>query len=269
MVKCERRGGDLRMGWPFFGSRHTMLYNKYTLEQVKLYEFGELKTAIEDTTGGDTEYDTNTYVRSDDGWEWRSGMTTTLVRRTTDRRFHPRLGSYTRFTADLFGGALGGDVEYQRYIVETRKFIPAIFGSTFMLRGRAGLVTGYGDPGTVPNDTRFELGGVGLNGVRGYEDRSILPEGEDLYGGRTMLIGSAELKFPVTEGSDTIPIYVLGFVDAGNTWESREDTHPSVLYWGAGVGVRVEVPVLGNMGIDMGYGFDEDLGGDWQVHYRF
>ena len=33
--------------------------------------------------------------------------------------------------------------------------------------------------------------------------------------------------------------------------------------------VCVEVPVLGNMGIDMGYGFDEELGGEWQVHYRF
>jgi len=269
VVERERRGGDVRVGWPFFGSRHTMLYNKYTLEQVKLYEYGELTTATTDEETEETTYDTEVFPRTDDEWEWRSGLTTTLMRRTTDRRFHPRLGSYTRATADLFGSVFGGDVEYQRYIVESRTFVPAPLGLTLMLRGRAGLVTGYGDPGTVPNDTRFELGGVGLNGVRGYDDRSILPEGSDLYGGRTMLIGSAELKFPVMEGSDTIPVYVLGFVDAGNTWESREDTHPSDLYWGAGVGVRVEVPVLGNMGIDMGYGFDEELGGEWQVHYRF
>ena len=277
VVERERRGGDVRVGWPFFGSRSTMLYNKYTLEQVKLYEYGELVTAVYE--GGDPEdpedpgeivdYDTETFARTDDEWEWRSGLTTTLMRRTTDRRFHPRLGSYTRLTADLFGSVFGGDVEYQRYILESRTFFPALFGSTLMLRGRAGLVTGYGDPSTVPNDTRFELGGVGLNGLRGYDNRSILPEGSDLYGGRTMLIGSAELKFPIMEGSDTIPVYVLGFVDAGNTWESRKDTHPSDLYWGAGVGVRVEVPVLGNMGIDMGYGFDEELGGEWQVHYRF
>ncbi len=265
VVKRERRGGDVRVGWPFFGSRSTMLYNKYTLEQVKLYEYAELITASTDTT----ESYTDVYARTDDSWEWRSGLTTTLMRRTTDRRFHPRLGSYTRLTADLFGSVFGGDVEYQRYVGETRTFIPAFFGSTLMLRGRAGLVTGYGDPGTVPTDTRFELGGVGADGVRGYDDRKILPAGSDLYGGRTMLIGSAELKFAITEGRDTIPIYVLGFVDAGNTWESAEDTHPTDLYWGAGVGVRIEVPVLGNMGIDMGYGFDDELGGDWQVHYRF
>ena len=38
---------------------------------------------------------------------------------------------------------------------------------------------------------------------------------------------------------------------------------------GAGVGVRLEVPVLGNLGIDLGYGFDEDEGQDWRVHYQF
>ncbi|MCK4510304.1 BamA/TamA family outer membrane protein, partial [bacterium] len=78
-----------------------------------------------------------------------------------------------------------------------------------------------------------------------------------------------ELKYPIVEGGESIPIYVLAFVDAGNTWENVEETHPSVLYWGTGVGVRVEVPVFGNMGIDMGYGFDEELGGEWEVHYRF
>jgi outer membrane protein insertion porin family len=270
IVERERRGGDIRIGWPFMGSRNTMLYTKYTLEQVKLYEYGQLSIPVyEDTTLVVDHYDTEEFVKFDEGWEWRSGLTTTLSRRTTDRRFHPRRGSYSRFTVDLVGWAFGGDVEYQRYVFETRKYVPTFWNTTLMLRGRTGIVTGYGDPGTVPDDTRFELGGVGLYGVRGYKDRSILPVGRELYGGRTMLIGSVELKYPIMEGGDSIPIYVLGFVDAGNTWENVEDTHPSVLYWGAGVGVRVEVPVFGNMGVDVGYGFDEELGGEWEVHYRF
>jgi outer membrane protein insertion porin family len=138
-----------------------------------------------------------------------------------------------------------------------------------MLRGRAGVVTGYGDPTTVPDDARFEMGGVGLNGIRGYDNRSILPEGREVYGGRSMLLGSAELKLPITDEREQLPIYGLLFIDAGNTWESAEDTHPTQLYWGAGAGVRVELPVLGNLGIDMGYGLDEDEGGEWVVHYQF
>jgi outer membrane protein insertion porin family len=263
IVERKRRGGALRIGWPFFGSRTTMLYGRYTLEQFNLHEYTEV--TVTDSTGTDTD----TYTRIPSNWEWRSGITGTLVRRTTDRRFHPRLGSYTRFTADLFGNAMGGDVEYQRYVLDTRKFIPVFWRTTFTLHARGGLVTGYGDPNTVPQDTRFELGGVGLNGVRGYDNRAILPSGNELYGGRTMLLGGLELKFAVTDEREQMPIYVLGFVDAGNTWNAVELTDPTNLFWGVGAGVRLEVPVLGNLGIDVGYGFDDVIGGQWRVHYQF
>ncbi len=266
VVERERRGGDLRVGVPLFGSRNTMLYTKYTLEQFKQTEYADAGDDTDDDGIPDT---TMTYYRIDEGWEWRSGMTNTLVRRTTDRRFHPRVGSYTRFSADLFGWAFQGDVQYQRYVLDVRRYVPSFWTTTLMLRARGGIVTGYGDPRTVPDDTRFELGGVGLNGVRGYENRSILPEGRELYGGRTMLLGTVELKFPLTDERGQLPLHGLFFVDAGNTWESGADTHPTDLYWGAGAGVRVEVPVLGNLGVDFGYGFDDEKGRDWIVHYQF
>jgi outer membrane protein insertion porin family len=267
-VERERRGGDVRLGWPFFGSRHTMIYTKYTLEQYKLSEYVDIEY-------GDSDEPDTTYYREDPDWEWRSGVTATLSRRTTDRRFQPRTGSYSRLSADIFGGALGGDVEFQRYVLEVRKYLPSLWRTTLMLRGRAGLVTGYGDPSTVPEDTRFELGGVGVNGIRGYDNRSILPTGSELYGGRTMLVGTAELRIPITDEREQLPVYGVLFIDAGNTWESLLDeddelaTHPTDLYWGLGGGVRVEVPVLGVLGIDMGYGLDEDEGGEWLVHYQF
>jgi len=265
IVERERRGGDVRVGMPFRGSRYTMIYTKYTLEQFRLTELAEARVPSEE----DEDTLESVTIKQDDGWEWRSGLTATLVRRTTDRRFHPRLGSYTRFSADLFGWAMGGDVEYQRYILDVRKYLPAVWTSILMLRGRGGLVTGYGDARGIPNDTRFELGGVGLNGIRGYDNRSILPVGRSLYGGRTMLLGTAELKFPITGERSQLPLHGLFFVDAGNTWDSGDDTHPSDLYWGAGAGIRVEVPVLGNLGVDFGYGFDDVRGKDWIVHYQF
>jgi len=269
VIKRERRGGDLRLGWPFLGSRNSMMYVKYTLEQVKIQEYANVYWDVTDTSDVVTDTDSKKFVQSDPGWEWRRGLTTTFTRRTTDRRFHPHDGSYTRGSAELFGWVFGGDVEYQRYIVDTRKYVPSFWRTTLMLRGRGGLVTGFGDPTTVPTDTRFELGGVGINGIRGYDNRSILPEGSELYGGRTMLLGSAELKFPITDEREQLPVYGLFFVDAGNTWNSGEDTHPTQLYWGAGAGARVEVPVLGTLGVDMGYGFDDELGGEWVVHYQF
>ncbi len=268
VTERERRGGDVRVGLPFLGSRHTMVYTKYTLEQFK--QSDRANVGIDTDGDGDLD-DTAVYYPKDGnrGWEWRSGVTATFVRRTTDRRFHPRMGSYTRFSVDLFGWALGGDVEYQRHILDTRKYVRVFWKTTLMLRGRGGLVTGYGDARTVPEDTRFELGGVGINGIRGYDNRSIRPAGREYYGGRTMLLGTAELKFPITGERSQLPLHGLFFVDGGNTWDSGDDTHPSDLYWGAGAGIRVEVPVLGNLGVDFGYGFDDVRGKDWIVHYQF
>jgi outer membrane protein insertion porin family len=37
---------------------------------------------------------------------------------------------------------------------------------------------------------------------------------------------------------------------------------------GAGVGVRLEVPMLGLMGFDFGYGFDREGGGKWEPHFQ-
>ena len=128
VIERERRGGDLRVGLPFFGSRYTMVYGKYTLEQFKLSEYANdrlrrhrrrMRAPIQPRPT----------TRLPPDWEWRSGLTTTLVRRTTDRRFHPRMGSYTRLSADLFGWAMGGDVEYQRYILDVRKYFPALWTS--------------------------------------------------------------------------------------------------------------------------------------------
>jgi len=270
VVKRERRGGDVRLGWPFMGSRSTMLYVTYTLEQVRQAEYVDVTTDVSDTSGVVIGTSSQKYERWVPKWQWRSGLSTTLVRRTTDRRFHPRLGSHTRLRADLFGGAFGGDVDYQRYVVDSRTHVPAFWGTTLMVRGRAGIVTGYGDPGTVPDDTKFELGGVGADGIRGYRDLSILPVGETLYGGRTMLIGSLELKFPLTKETSDLPIRGVLFIDGGNTWKSVEETAPGAgLYWGVGAGVRVDLPMLGGIGVDMGYGLDEIKGGDWIVHFQF
>lgn len=267
VVERERRGGDVSLGWPFLGSRETMMYVKYTLEREKRSEFAEVISDVADSSGVVVDTKTEKYNAIDPAWKWRSGTTATLVRRTTDRRFHPRTGSYTKFSADHFGGVFGGDVKYQRYVVETRKYVPAFWRVTWMTRVRAGLVTGYGDPSTIPDDTRFELGGVGLNGIRGYDNRSILPRGNDVVGGRTMLLFSCEFKFPITE--EKLPIYALAFLEGGNTWNSAEDTHPTDLYVGAGAGIRIEVPVLGSIGVDMGYGFDDETGGEWIAHYQF
>ena len=57
------------------------------------------------------------------------------------------------------------------------------------------------------------------------------------------------------------------FFDAGNTFTSYREMNLHDLYRGAGAGIRVEVPMIGVLGFDMGYGFDRENPG-WEPHFQ-
>ncbi len=138
-----------------------------------------------------------------------------------------------------------------------------------MLRSRFGHLRGL-QGRRVPNDELFRLGGVFFNGVRGYEELQIVPEGNPLFqGGQAMSIFVSELRYPFSPR-----VHGSVFFDAGNTWNSFREADFSNLRKGAGVGIRVEVPMLGLLGLDYAYGFDrvdafgrQDDG--WKFHFRF
>jgi outer membrane protein insertion porin family len=92
-----------------------------------------------------------------------------------------------------------------------------------------------------------------------------VPKGNDPYvGGRFMLKYTQEIVFPFSR-----QIYGLVFFDSGNTWNSFMEANPFKLRRGLGVGVRVEIPGMGNLGLDYGYGFDKEGGGSWEPHFNF
>jgi len=111
----------------------------------------------------------------------------------------------------------------------------------------------------------FDLGGDGLSGynlygresigLRGYLNSSLTPlvggvrEG-NLYDKFTM-----ELRYPISLKPQAA-IYLLTFVEAGNSWANFDDVNPFNVYRSAGVGIRMFLPMLGMLGVDWGYGFD-------------
>lgn len=105
-------------------------------------------------------------------------------------------------------------------------------------------------------------------GLRGYENGSIAGNGNyDSYGYAYSRL-SIELRYPfLLEPSSTI--YGLAFVEAGNAWKHLKDFNPFDLKRSAGVGVRIFLPMIGLMGIDMAYGFDLVNGkrGGWHPHF--
>jgi outer membrane protein insertion porin family len=80
-------------------------------------------------------------------------------------------------------------------------------------------------------------------------------------GGRFFNIISYQITQPLAPN-----IFVLGFFDAGNAWNSFGESDLFDLRKGIGAGVRIELPMLGVMGFDYGYGYDKVFGGSWVPH---
>jgi outer membrane protein insertion porin family len=71
-----------------------------------------------------------------------------------------------------------------------------------------------------------------------------------------------EQQFPIVH-----PLHGVIFFDSGNVWDSGREIRPLKLRSGAGIGFRMEIPILGNVGFDYGYGFNRDDGARWQSHF--
>ena len=116
------------------------------------------------------------------------------------------------------------------------------------------------DRGLVPFE-RFFVGGDGLANfaqdgreviqLRGYPNNSLSTDD----GGPIYNKFSLELRYPITLKA-AASIYVLGFVEGGNAYDSFSKYNPFQLKRSAGAGLRIFMPAFGLLGIDFGYGFD-------------
>ena len=69
-----------------------------------------------------------------------------------------------------------------------------------------------------------------------------------------------ELRYPISlEQNATIWAHV--FAEAGNCFADIKNYNPFNLKRSLGLGVRIFLPMFGLMGIDWGWGFDQDVNG--------
>lgn len=241
-----RGGGTLRLARPLAWPDYTRLYWQYSLEQIRL--------TVRDTVQPKRLASSTSFA---------------LVRDTRDAPFGSARGTFNSLSTEWSGGDfLRGNVQYQKYIYESRWYHPVFWKTAILFRVRGGVVDGYKNPNAVPVYERFYPGGTGEDGVRGYDDRSLGPQDPTTsynLGGRHLLIFTTEYRLKFTSSA-----YGLLFGDAGNTWESRRDVRLRDLYRGAGLGVRIEVPMLGILGFDYAYGFDRINGRvrGWTPHFQ-
>jgi len=103
--------------------------------------------------------------------------------------------------------------------------------------------------------TGFSLDGREIIGLRGYDDYSLAPS----TGGLIISKYTAELRYLLSP-NPSATIFVMGFLEAGNTWNQSRDYNPFVVKRSGGVGARVFMPMFGLLGLDYGWRFDDVTG---------
>jgi outer membrane protein insertion porin family len=191
-----------------------------------------------------------------------------FLRDSRDYIYNALSGSSVSYTI----GLSVGDIRFHRHIIDASFYYPVFWKFGLMFRSRFGIINPFQSKDTIPIYERFYAGGTGEDGIRGYPDRSIgTKEGSYTIGGRSLSIFSLEYKLRLS-----YQVSFITFFDAGNAWESFSKFNISDLKRGAGIGVRLEIPMLGLLGFDLGYGFDYEKiengkpvrYGQWQPHFQ-
>lgn len=286
LYREERRGGSAKIGRPLPWPDYARGAVSYRLEDVKITSFGSTLSA-QDTIAL-SGIPIGRAIRT-------SSLNLDFTRNSADNPFYPTKGSRLTVSDELAGGPFGGSVNFHKHRVEGRLYFPSFMkGVTTMVRGRIGLIGKYADQnGAVPPYERFRLGGGStIDPLRGYEDYQVVPgkyvrdvliRSDTTFtdsthttvasvhpvtqkvrypGGQYMSLYTVEQQFPIVH-----PLHGVIFFDAGNTWDLWREIHPFDLKLGAGIGFRMEIPLLGNIGFDYGYGFDRDDGPRAKGHF--
>ena len=61
-------------------------------------------------------------------------------------------------------------------------------------------------------------------------------------------------------------LYMVIFADMGNVWSDYDIIKLTDLKRSAGIGIRLFMPMLGTLGYDIGYGFDDTIFDPGQQH---
>lgn len=174
-----------------------------------------------------------------------TSLAATLRRDTTNLGMIAYEGTTTSLTWESYG-LLGGD-NFQKFSASFDWYNTL---ATDLLDRKTVLAL-RADAGFIADDAPFfeRFYGGGIGSIRGFRFRGVSPrEGpdDDAIGGEFQLVGTAELSFPIY--SDNLRAVV--FADAGTV---EEDVTFGTIRSSAGFGIRLTLPVMGQIPIAIDY----------------
>jgi len=185
-------------------------------------------------------------------------LTQTISRTNIDNAEFTTTGSKLVWTSIFSGGFLGGNENYHKHVLNFKWYTPFSNKIVFYQNYTFGAIKALVEDEYISSRTRFALGGTGIpygEMLRGYTDSDLGPRiGIYSHGGNILFKYSTELRFLL---SSSPTVYFILFADAGGVWSDFNDVDIFNLKRSAGFGIRVNMPMLGMIGYDIGYGFDK------------
>ena len=174
-------------------------------------------------------------------------------------------------------------IEYHKWKFNGTVYTKLVGDLVLMTRAQFGYLGYYNRNWGYSPFENFQVGGDGMSGymtygaeiisLRGYEDYSLTPkkmtaysQNLESYAGNVFDKFTIELRYPlVLQPQSTI--FALAFLEGGNCWSDIREFNPFQIKRSAGVGVRIFLPMIGLLGVDWGYGFDDTRNGGSHFHF--
>lgn len=173
-------------------------------------------------------------------------------------------------------------IEYHKWTFKAAVYQKLVGDLVLMARAQFGYLGYYNRNWGYSPFEGYRVGGDGMSGyntygaetigLRGYTNDSLTPTEYTPYSNGLAYAGhiydkfTLELRYPfILQPSSTI--YGLIFLEGGNCWSDIKHFNPLQIKRSAGIGVRVFLPMVGLLGVDWGWGFDDPVNGKSQFHF--
>jgi len=243
--KEMRRGGSAGLGPRL--SEYLNLYFTYTYADVE----------IRDSVVSDIQ----------NSRDVTSSLNSQIVWDSRDNIFDATRGNRQAFGLEIAGGPFGGSINYIKSIARSSWFWPSFWKFVFSVNGQIAWINSFLPSEDVPIYEKFYVGGGET--VRGYKYRGEIGP---IEGGRAMLVGNIEYKFPIVQENNRTILQGALFFDIGGAWRHFEDMRfttgsaDDLLHTGLGFGIRFVTPVF-PLRLDWGYGLNHKPGEELSQFY--
>ncbi len=174
-------------------------------------------------------------------------------------------------------------IEYHKWKIKGDFYVKLIDNLVLRAGMQFGYLGYYNHNWGYSHFEGFLVGGDGMSGyntygteiisLRGYENYSLTPREFSKYNsngwnyaGNVYDKFTVELRYPLIMQPSS-QIFALLFLEGGNAWSDIKKFNPFQIKRSAGFGARVFLPVVGLLGIDWGFGFDDAEYGGSQFHF--